>query len=145
MNYSKFAAYNVGGALVWTALFVGAGFFFGTIPAVQVSRLVPPSSSGAVPHLWLPKVASHKKPKHQTLNSTTSRSSSWPSSPCQCSPSSTRFGRSAACLPLSLPLSLPPPPLPLLACLLIQLTLSARAPGVPAYRVSELSTCSGGA
>ncbi len=35
MAYSKFAAYNVLGALVWTVLFVGAGFFFGNLPVVQ--------------------------------------------------------------------------------------------------------------
>lgn len=35
MSYPKFAAYNVGGALLWTALFVGAGFFFGNLPVVQ--------------------------------------------------------------------------------------------------------------
>lgn len=31
----RFAAYNVLGALVWTVLFVGAGFFFGNLPIVQ--------------------------------------------------------------------------------------------------------------
>ncbi len=35
MAYSKFAAYNVLGAVVWTVLFVGAGFFFGNLPVVQ--------------------------------------------------------------------------------------------------------------
>ena len=29
MAYDKFAQYNVLGALVWTFLFTGAGFFFG--------------------------------------------------------------------------------------------------------------------
>ena len=31
----RFAAYNVGGALLWTVLFVGAGYFFGNLPFVQ--------------------------------------------------------------------------------------------------------------
>ncbi|KAF8071019.1 dedA [Scenedesmus sp. PABB004] len=35
MAYARFAAYNVGGAVLWTALFVGAGFFFGNMPVVQ--------------------------------------------------------------------------------------------------------------
>lgn len=35
MKYSDFATYNVVGAIVWTVLFVGAGFVFGNIPAVQ--------------------------------------------------------------------------------------------------------------
>lgn len=35
MPYSKFALYNVLGAVVWTVLFVGAGFFFGNLPFVQ--------------------------------------------------------------------------------------------------------------
>eukprot|EP00882_Tetradesmus_deserticola_P015162 GHRQ01016146.1.p1 GENE.GHRQ01016146.1~~GHRQ01016146.1.p1 ORF type:complete len:264 (+),score=146.71 GHRQ01016146.1:152-943(+) len=35
MAYSKFALYNVVGALVWTVLFLGAGFFFGNLPVVQ--------------------------------------------------------------------------------------------------------------
>eukprot|EP00775_Hariotina_reticulata_P007507 gene7507-7717_t len=35
MAYSKFALYNVLGALIWTVLFVGAGFFFGNLPVVQ--------------------------------------------------------------------------------------------------------------
>ncbi|PNH12013.1 Protein DedA [Tetrabaena socialis] len=35
MPYGKFAAYNVGGALLWTFLFVGAGFFFGNLPFVR--------------------------------------------------------------------------------------------------------------
>lgn len=30
-----FAVYNVVGAFVWTLLFVGAGYFFGNLPAVQ--------------------------------------------------------------------------------------------------------------
>jgi membrane-associated protein len=35
MSYLKFAFYNVIGAVVWTVLFVGAGFFFGNLPVVQ--------------------------------------------------------------------------------------------------------------
>ncbi|GLC35186.1 hypothetical protein PLESTB_000563800 [Pleodorina starrii] len=35
MPYGKFAWYNVGGALLWTFLFVGAGFFFGNLPFVR--------------------------------------------------------------------------------------------------------------
>ncbi|EKX32571.1 hypothetical protein GUITHDRAFT_82179 [Guillardia theta CCMP2712] len=35
MKYSSFAFYNVIGAITWTTLFVGAGFFFGNLPAVK--------------------------------------------------------------------------------------------------------------
>ncbi|MGH7500133.1 MAG: DedA family protein [Longimicrobiales bacterium] len=35
MNYGRFLAYNVVGGIVWIALFVFAGYFFGTIPAVE--------------------------------------------------------------------------------------------------------------
>lgn len=35
MTYSKFLLYNVAGGVVWIALFVFAGYFFGTIPAVE--------------------------------------------------------------------------------------------------------------
>lgn len=35
MDYSKFIAYNVIGAGVWIASFMGIGYFFGAIPAVQ--------------------------------------------------------------------------------------------------------------
>ncbi|HEX5634943.1 MAG TPA: DedA family protein, partial [Gemmatimonadales bacterium] len=35
MRYSRFLAYNVIGGVVWVALFVLAGFFFGNLPAVQ--------------------------------------------------------------------------------------------------------------
>jgi membrane-associated protein len=35
MNYSRFIAYNIGGALLWVGLFVSAGFFFGEIPVVK--------------------------------------------------------------------------------------------------------------
>lgn len=33
--HCRFALYNVLGALVWTVLFLGAGFFFGNLPIVQ--------------------------------------------------------------------------------------------------------------
>ena len=35
MKYSKFIAYNIIGGFVWVALFIGAGYFFGNIPAVK--------------------------------------------------------------------------------------------------------------
>ncbi|MGQ0815567.1 MAG: DedA family protein [Gemmatimonadota bacterium] len=35
MTYSRFLFYNVTGGVVWIALFVFAGYFFGTIPAVE--------------------------------------------------------------------------------------------------------------
>jgi membrane-associated protein len=35
MTYSKFLLYNVVGGVAWIALFVSAGYFFGTIPAVE--------------------------------------------------------------------------------------------------------------
>ena len=35
MPYRDFAAYNVGGAVVWVSLFCGAGFLFGNMPWVQ--------------------------------------------------------------------------------------------------------------
>jgi len=35
MKYSKFIAYNLIGGFLWVALFVGAGYFFGNIPAVK--------------------------------------------------------------------------------------------------------------
>jgi membrane-associated protein len=35
MNYPRFLAYNVGGAVLWVALFTLAGYFFGNIPAVK--------------------------------------------------------------------------------------------------------------
>ncbi|PIQ20813.1 MAG: hypothetical protein COW65_12900 [Cytophagales bacterium CG18_big_fil_WC_8_21_14_2_50_42_9] len=35
MKYSKFIAYNMVGGFLWVALFVGAGYFFGNIPAVK--------------------------------------------------------------------------------------------------------------
>eukprot|EP00891_Asterochloris_glomerata_P003116 jgi/Astpho2/3116/fgenesh1_pm.00051_%23_43_t len=35
MPYREFAAFNVGGAVVWVSLFCGAGFLFGNMPWVQ--------------------------------------------------------------------------------------------------------------
>jgi membrane-associated protein len=35
MNYPKFAAYNVGGALLWVGVCLGAGYAFGNIPIVK--------------------------------------------------------------------------------------------------------------
>jgi membrane-associated protein len=35
MTYSKFLLFNVTGGVIWIALFVFAGYFFGTIPAVE--------------------------------------------------------------------------------------------------------------
>lgn len=35
MQYSRFASYNVGGAVLWVCTFTLAGFFFGTLPVVQ--------------------------------------------------------------------------------------------------------------
>lgn len=35
MHAARFALYNIGGALLWTLLFVGAGYFFGNLPFVQ--------------------------------------------------------------------------------------------------------------
>jgi membrane-associated protein len=35
MEYSRFLTFNVFGGIVWSALFVYAGYFFGTIPAVE--------------------------------------------------------------------------------------------------------------
>ena len=32
---ARFGAYNVGGAVLWTVLFVGAGFFFGNLDFVR--------------------------------------------------------------------------------------------------------------
>ena len=37
MNYARFLAYNVAGAIVWVVLFTLAGFFFGNIPAVRAN------------------------------------------------------------------------------------------------------------
>ena len=35
MSYAKFILYNVVGGVAWIAIFVWAGYFFGTIPAVE--------------------------------------------------------------------------------------------------------------
>jgi len=35
MDYSKFVWYNVLGATIWTVLFIGVGFCFGTLPVIQ--------------------------------------------------------------------------------------------------------------
>jgi membrane-associated protein len=35
MRYSYFLSYNIIGGIVWTSLFLGAGFFFGNLPIVQ--------------------------------------------------------------------------------------------------------------
>lgn len=35
MQYPKFAAFNIGGAFLWTFLLCGAGFFFGNLPFVE--------------------------------------------------------------------------------------------------------------
>jgi membrane-associated protein len=35
MTYGKFLLYNVVGGLLWVGIFIGLGFFFGNIPAVQ--------------------------------------------------------------------------------------------------------------
>lgn len=35
MSYSRFLAYNVAGGIAWVALFISAGYFFGTIPIIK--------------------------------------------------------------------------------------------------------------
>lgn len=35
MNYRRFLAFNVGGALLWVSIFVFGGYYFGNIPAVK--------------------------------------------------------------------------------------------------------------
>ena len=35
MSFQKFTAYNIGGAVLWSTLFVGAGALLGNIPAVK--------------------------------------------------------------------------------------------------------------
>ena len=40
MNYPRFFAYNVSGAIIWVGLFLGAGYFFGALPFVQKNMKV---------------------------------------------------------------------------------------------------------
>jgi membrane-associated protein len=35
MNYGRFIVYNVAGGIIWVAIFVFGGYFFGNLPAVQ--------------------------------------------------------------------------------------------------------------
>ena len=35
MNYSKFIGFNISGAVIWTVLFVGAGYLFGNLPIIR--------------------------------------------------------------------------------------------------------------
>ena len=35
MRYGYFISYNIVGGIVWTGLFLGAGYFFGNLPMVQ--------------------------------------------------------------------------------------------------------------
>jgi membrane-associated protein len=35
MTYSKFALYNVTGAILWIGIFLGGGFYFGGLEVVQ--------------------------------------------------------------------------------------------------------------
>ncbi len=35
MKYSKFLSFNIAGGILWTALFIFAGFFFGNIPLIK--------------------------------------------------------------------------------------------------------------
>jgi membrane-associated protein len=35
MNYTTFFLYNIGGAVLWSVLFTGAGLLFGNLPVVQ--------------------------------------------------------------------------------------------------------------
>jgi membrane-associated protein len=37
MNYPRFLAYNIAGAVIWVVLFCLAGYFFGNIPAVRAN------------------------------------------------------------------------------------------------------------
>lgn len=50
MPYGRFAAYNVGGAILWSVLFVGAGALLGNLPAVKHNfSIVGPSSLKSSP------------------------------------------------------------------------------------------------
>jgi membrane-associated protein len=40
MTYPKFFTYNVVGAILWVGLFIGGGFFFGSLPFVQKNMKV---------------------------------------------------------------------------------------------------------
>src|SRR5690606_36115744 len=40
MDYRKFIFYNVTGAILWVGLFVGGGYFFGSLPFVQKNMKV---------------------------------------------------------------------------------------------------------
>lgn len=35
MSYGRFVVYNIGGGLVWTALFIFGGYYFGNLPVVK--------------------------------------------------------------------------------------------------------------
>ena len=35
MNYSRFISFNISGAIIWTVLFVGAGYLFGNLPIIR--------------------------------------------------------------------------------------------------------------
>jgi len=35
MDYPRFLSYNIVGGIAWVSLFVGAGYWFGNIPAVK--------------------------------------------------------------------------------------------------------------
>ena len=35
MHYRRFVAYNIGGAILWTSLFIGAGYFFGNLEIIK--------------------------------------------------------------------------------------------------------------
>jgi membrane-associated protein len=35
MPYARFLAYSIAGSVAWVGLFVGAGYFFGNLPAVR--------------------------------------------------------------------------------------------------------------
>jgi len=35
MNYGRFIVYNITGAIMWVALFITGGYFFGNLPMVR--------------------------------------------------------------------------------------------------------------